>query len=664
MEDCLKVFPETVYTNTVKELENFQNGGVNMIFTKISSLEKYFTETEDAENSKIQKNSVAGMFFRKLILAINTLDFTSQVQFSRKVEDYVNGVQHDDEPEGSQSVYDDTCTSMVDIYPRRSAANSRTTDSEPKELSSPEEVESTDFWAGDESLVYGRDKARAFLRDQGQKLKDNPAAALPPKELHREILQILRSSPDMAEAYYLSFMNNLFFGEYVSAIGNCHKHFLLKRDIAGKKFRYALLNLAMIHKRFGHENQAELALRESIDLSQQAGDHECLQQALVWLCRTNQEDISLSVKNSVVQSWQQHLWLLLSLGLQTLSKLGVLTGRSPSTCFEILGGKHLKHSDSPAILMNYGISAAILWISFGFHQNARLHCEMVLHICHSKITLRHNDWVVVNENVILAFVFCSRYAIQDYDYKTADKLLEIASSLVPSFSELKNAVDIAVLCNECEKNLHRDCFVKCEAAIESLGLLSPEDARLYKVRMYQQLGNYEKAIKLINAFPTSSVEHCGSYGTVIKYLLKSRVLIDIDSDNSFQCILEGLALCERYNLRYLECMFKLELVRAQGRSNFSKHSLQSTIDSVTPMILAHGSKDDKLLLRSIGAEISDNEKAIEEMIACYEEWNSLGDIQRSKVALNFIARKCHEMGDRTRRNYYSKLFKILVSTQA
>ena len=81
------------------------------------------------------------------------------------------------------------------------------------------------------------------------------------------------------------------------------------------------------------------------------------------------------------------------------------------------------------------------------------------------------------------------------------------------------------------------------------------------------------------------------------------------------------------------------------------------------MILAHGSKDDKLLLRSIGAEISENEVAIEEMIACYEEWDSLGDIQRSKVALNFIARKCHEIGDRTRRNRYSRLFRDLVSTQ-
>ncbi|XP_003739141.2 anaphase-promoting complex subunit 5 [Galendromus occidentalis] len=659
LDDCLKELPETVHSRTLQELAHFRRGNVNAIFQKTRSFEKFFAGSEDADYSKIHKNSVTGMFLRKLILAINTLDFTAQTQFSMMVQEYVAKAVDHDRPLTNE-VAD---APMSEVGTKEDTGGSSSTHNESTDLESSGAAELKSSSANDISgLAYGRDSARAFLRQQGQRLRDNPASALPPRELNREILKILCNNPDMAEAYYVSFMSNLFFGEYVSAIGDCHKHFLLKRDIAGKKFRYALLNLAIIHKRFGHEKEAELALRESIDLSQQAGDHECLEQALLWLSRTNQNDMSSAVENSVLHGGQQQrLWLLFTLGLQTLSKLGILTGRFPSSCLEKLAGKHVENCGSPAALMSFGMSAAILWISYGLHQNAKLHCEMVLHLCYTEINPRHEDWIFINESVILAFVFCSRYAIQDYDYVTAGTLLEIADSLVPPFSELRKAVDIAKLCNECESNLHKDRFSECRASIDALALLSPADAELYKVRMYQHLGNYERAIKLINGFPPTSVENSGSYGSVIQFLLKSRVLIDIDSDNSFQCILEGLALCERYNLRYLECMFKLELVRARSRRNFSKPSLKSSLDSVTPMILAHGSKDDKLLLRSVRAEISENDRAIEDMISCYEEWNFFGDVQRSKVALNFIARKCHEIGDRARRNHYAKLFRILVT---
>ena len=54
---------------------------------------------------------------------------------------------------------------------------------------------------------------------------------------------------------------------------------LLNFDNSG--YRYAALNLAMLHYKFGHYKEARAAVHESIRMAQDANDHICLQHALV-----------------------------------------------------------------------------------------------------------------------------------------------------------------------------------------------------------------------------------------------------------------------------------------------------------------------------------------------------------------------------------------------
>ena len=49
--------------------------------------------------------------------------------------------------------------------------------------------------------------------------------------------------------------------------------------------RYAALNLAAMHARFGHNEEALNSLNEAIMMAQEANDHMCLQHALMWLFR-------------------------------------------------------------------------------------------------------------------------------------------------------------------------------------------------------------------------------------------------------------------------------------------------------------------------------------------------------------------------------------------
>ncbi|XP_022687592.1 anaphase-promoting complex subunit 5-like [Varroa jacobsoni] len=643
---CSKALHPAIYAGLIRDMSLLRAEGMDAILLKIREIERLFADTNiNSELCVVHRNSAVGKFLRKLALAVGSLDFTSHVQFAHRVARYV-----DEETSGRCLAEVDQPLGQVTLDDVSMAIDTAADDGDegPSVL--------------DESVMalYGKEKARAFLRRQGQKLRDNPAAGLPPKELHREIVQILRSSPDMAEVYYLSFMNHLTFGEYVSAIEDCHKHFLLKRNIAGKKFRYALLNLAMVHRRFGHMKQAELALKECIDLSQQSSDKECLQHALAWLCRTNQDVMSCYIRTSIVQSCQQQLWSLYSLGLQTLSRLGAMSGCPPSTCIESLTGKCPKQLEAPEVQVNLAISSAILWVGYGFHQNAKLHCEAILHLSQTRVTPSHRDWVVVNESTIMALVFVARYAVLDYDYETAQKLIDVARSMVPEYAELKHLVELAALCNTCERALHRDQIEECESAVASLALLSTSDAQLYRVRLLQQMGNYEQAVKLVNSLQ-SEQDSSGAYCNLVSRLLQARILIDAGGDNAIQLILRGLAVCDRFHLRYLEAMFKLELIRAQARAGFSQDLLRGTLKSVTPMILSHGSKEDKLLLRSIEAEVADGEQSIEEMMVCFEEWQALGDFYKAKRALQFLAKRCHDSEDFKRRNEFAKMFRQMVT---
>jgi len=45
--------------------------------------------------------------------------------------------------------------------------------------------------------------------------------------------------------------------------------------------RYAALNLALLHQRFGHKRAAVAAAKEAISLAQLASDNVCLRHALV-----------------------------------------------------------------------------------------------------------------------------------------------------------------------------------------------------------------------------------------------------------------------------------------------------------------------------------------------------------------------------------------------
>uniref|UniRef100_A0ABM0LZU0 Anaphase-promoting complex subunit 5 n=1 Tax=Saccoglossus kowalevskii TaxID=10224 RepID=A0ABM0LZU0_SACKO len=182
--------------------------------------------------------------------------------------------------------------------------------------------------------------------------------------MQRQIGELLKGNAGLAEAHYLSYLNNLRINEFCNTIHELYrysdKHAFSDNDNdsyateIGHSFRYAALNLAGVHCRFGHIDEATAALREAITMAQEANDNVCLQHALGLLCRLQQErgdDSSYLLERSATRARELNLAYLTSLGIQNYIKEKCLSGADPASemsrlCSQILLNMNHSYSSS------------------------------------------------------------------------------------------------------------------------------------------------------------------------------------------------------------------------------------------------------------------------------------------------------------------------------
>ncbi|CDQ65623.1 unnamed protein product [Oncorhynchus mykiss] len=102
---------------------------------------------------------------------------------------------------------------------------------------------------------------------------------------------------------------------------------------------YAALNLAPLHCRFGHYQQADLALHEAIRIAQVSNDHVCLQHCLSWLYTLEQmkgPDSSALTEDSVKMDVHFCLLYLAYLGIHSLVQQGAIQGKTAHELMDAL----------------------------------------------------------------------------------------------------------------------------------------------------------------------------------------------------------------------------------------------------------------------------------------------------------------------------------------
>lgn len=151
--------------------------------------------------------------------------------------------------------------------------------------------------------------------------------------------------------HYLSYLNCLRVREFCGAVDCLLQYFNRQTKIAGicqqsntavsngasQICRYAALNLALLHYRFGHRRAALAAAREAVELSQLAADTQCLQHAMSLLSQLDPDSVHLSLLDHQVKpAKQMNLIQLAANSIQRNVNKQALLGKRPSQVFKQL----------------------------------------------------------------------------------------------------------------------------------------------------------------------------------------------------------------------------------------------------------------------------------------------------------------------------------------
>ncbi|KAF9366639.1 Anaphase-promoting complex subunit 5 [Mortierella sp. NVP85] len=124
-----------------------------------------------------------------------------------------------------------------------------------------------------------------YLDLQTQKLS-NPGQIDIPEDLMVHVRNIQSRISGLAKTHYITCLHAQQTGNFEIAIQSLYRFF--DYSVASHDrvlYQYALLNLAMLHARFSHYEEAVTALREAIEVARDHMDQECLSYALNWLHR-------------------------------------------------------------------------------------------------------------------------------------------------------------------------------------------------------------------------------------------------------------------------------------------------------------------------------------------------------------------------------------------
>ncbi|CAH3017657.1 unnamed protein product [Porites evermanni] len=309
----------------LKSLKGLAEDGVSGISEFFQSLEKLLTGQEPA----LHKKSLFGLFTRRMALSFHKMSFSQVSHFVDLLKMYLDDCETDVPNNEMESSLDVSMQSVENDVEENGSSNTRKT-----------------FLQGS---VSNR-QAEFFLAKQVSLIQSSEEEALPPPALQSKINDILTASPNIAEAHFASFLNCLRTNEFKEALDSLYHYFDRQQwqgdSLANKgvcdseeaeterchRFRYAALNLAALHCRFGHRQEAMAALKEAIQIAQETNDHVCLEHCLGWLYRLEQEgsfQAKLLLDRFVARAAELKIPYLTSLGMLNHCQYDTMAGAPP-----------------------------------------------------------------------------------------------------------------------------------------------------------------------------------------------------------------------------------------------------------------------------------------------------------------------------------------------
>lgn len=672
--------------NWKRQLAIYVGEGVGGIMDLVDSLRKHTDLTN--------RTSVCGLFLRRVLLGFDKLSFSDVSNLTHLFRQYyLEGVRTLHKLESKMKMIKD----QDDFEEEEDNSFSAEVAQINKAIAEKQE-EQMILSGNDDDLELiqfpkeqgmSRKQAEIYIAKQVELLQFAPVYADNCTDMESAIKKILACNPDLSEAHFLSYLNSLRLKEYCGAVSSLHQCFnnthnnnnfsdelfdnLVLNEDMNKGFRYAALNLAALHARFGHGDEAASALREAIMMAQEANDHVCLQHALSWLYRqNNNSDRKVLMERCVAKCSELTLSYLTSLGVQSLSQYVAGNGGSPATVMDILTKSDLlncQHSMTELITATYTEKAA-LWTLYGRNIMSATVSQLLLNLDTSDPS--RDGRYIINEAVVTALANVARQCFDHGKFKMGEKVLELAKKLFPDQSSPNGQVWRYVqLQMEFHRAIYATDWVAAEKAVEQTSAYCTDEKEFMKITLCLCQGNASKAA-LLSEEMHKKVDQFSATQHVRLRILQAELACLTDSyPHAITPLMTAMKICTENNFAFFRALVGLHIAHVQLQLGMASRGL-SILKACLPEIFSQGGLFEcsrarmlmaKCLVASSSKQGSDFRTnvfaAIEHLKVALDGFTRLRAHHRAKDALYLMARLYHLVDSIQERNHTSAELKKL-----
>lgn len=545
------------------KLDMLYKKGIDGLLDLFDSLRRMIEPKEHLPVSILNKNSVLGLYVRRMLIFFEKLAFDQVVVLYNDLKKYIEKKSIDTENSHISTTKQENFDSHV----------KRTT--------------------------WGGRQAELLVAQQAHILQTDEHKALQPIELQALIHDLLKSTPYNADAHYLSYLNCIRVSDFCGAVNSLYHCFdrlapLENRSTPedrSRTFRYAALNLAVLHAQFNHKEVALYALKEAIKLAQEAGDNVCLQLAHSWISYlTNEENKGPLIERSVGKASLLGITHTTGLSLISHAHYYALEAKSPSQVFDILMKSDMlncQHSMSDLMSITFAEKSA-LWAYYGKMEMASLCAQLLLlHNAGDK-----KQQIFNGPSTCLAIITVTNMLIEYGEYALADVILSHAKERFPN-NPCNKIWMLSEQLHIFTQLMRQEKWSEAEAIAINISSLDQLESKLKLVEVCLAKGDFPKGLQFISTFeeyPDVTPLHLirvillSSQITCASSLPNERTAVITD------CIVHlcsALELATRNHLSYYKALVKMHLANVQLLMGLSTLALNLVEDAI-PTILGHG----------------------------------------------------------------------------
>ncbi|XP_041792928.1 anaphase-promoting complex subunit 5 [Chelmon rostratus] len=597
VEECC---PQSAYAVKLR-LHEMADGELKDMEYFFSTLPTPFT----AFDSEAHKTSVVGLFMRHMLLAYNKLSFSQVYKLYKSLRHYYHS--HYGKPADGQVglpalVADD---SDMDLTSTEDTVGDRI---DKEELDTPLHESELRNDSAPSRGPLSQKQAEYFLARQAYLLKNDENKALKPAALQEELNSMLKFNPDFAEAHYLNYLNSMRVQDiFLSAHSLLHyfDRLILSGNEGksngdegyGRSLRYAALNLASLHCRFGHYQQADLALQEAIRIAQESNDHVCLQHCLSWLYTLEQmrgSDSTVLTEDSVKMAAHFCLPYLASLGIQSLVQQGATQGKTAHKLMDALKDTdilHWKHSLSELIEISLAQTTSI-WRMYGKSTMALQQAQLLLNMSSLEPV---NFGVQQNNTEAFAVALCHLAELHAEQglYSAVTETLQHLKEQFPPHSQHAKLWMLCDLKIQFERHMNEGKYHLAEPLVTAISALNKTEGLYRKAQVLKALNRSTEAYGILQRLQV----HCEKTKcteVVIRVMLSTAELHWESSgfSTALPLLLQALALARQHHLQSLASEALLHLAFTQLMLGVPEQALSVLHEAIEP-VLAHGAVMDK-----------------------------------------------------------------------